>query len=255
MTEQSPGRDLQTLKTAFRILEAIQELDGGRVTEVAQHLDMAESTAHGYLSTLHSEGYLVREGDTFQISLEFLNLGGYAQQRLKGSARIENKVRELAEQTGERAQFFVEEHGIATYVYTETGEQAVQVNARLGKQTHLHSSAGGKAILAHLPEQRIQQIIQQHGLPARTENTITNEDTLYEELESVREQGFSINRQESTEGLRAVGVPVKRNSGAILGALSISGPSNRLQGEVFEEEIPSLLKGAANELELRIHYE
>jgi len=101
----------------------------------------------------------------------------------------EDIVEQLAEQTEERAQFIVEEHGRGVYLHTATGNHAVQVNSRLGRVKSLHNSASGKAILPQLPEERVEEIVDRWGLEASTENTITDYDELLAELELVRDRG------------------------------------------------------------------
>ena len=254
MATQNASKSLKTLQTSKRILDTVQELDGVRVTELAEELDLATSTAHGYLSTLEDIDFLYKEGDVYHIGLEFLDKGGYARERKKAYGVVRQKVVDVAEKTGERSQFKVEEHGQAIYLYTHTGSQAVQMDARAGKKSHLHASAAGKAILAELPVERQETIVEAEGLPALTENTVTDATALKRELQTIRERGYAINKQESITGLNAVGVPIKEQNGDVLGAISVSGPANRLRGERLEEEIPSLLLGVVNELELNIPY-
>jgi DNA-binding IclR family transcriptional regulator len=161
----------------------------------------------------------------------------------------------MAEATGERVQFVIEEHGLGIYLHTEASdENAVMIDRRDGVHRHLHSTAAGKAILAELPTARVDDVIAEHGLPAETDQTIVDRVSLNAELDRIHEAGVSYNDEESVEGLRAVGVPVFRPDGVILGAFSVSGPSNRLTGDRFREEIPSLLLGHANEIELNLRY-
>lgn len=254
MTQANSSRTLATIERANAVIDALEALHGARVTELADHLDLAQSTVHGYLTTLEQNEYLVKEGDEYHIGMKFLRLGGYASSQKPVYKFAKRKVKNLATETGERAQFIVEEHGRGTYLHTETGDSAVQIDARIGKQTHLHASAAGKAILANLPPDRLEEIIDHRGLPRITENTVVDRDQLGEELSLVKEQSYSFNRDESVVGLRAVGAPVIDSDGHVLGALSISAPSNRMQGDRFTEEIPMILLGAANEIELNIAY-
>jgi DNA-binding IclR family transcriptional regulator len=166
-----------------------------------------------------------------------------------------NIVENLAETTQERAQFLVEEHGRGVYLHTATGDNAVQVNARLGKVNYLHASAAGKAIFANIDDERVDEIIDRWGLPRFTTQTITDRNELSEELGKIKDRGYSFNYEESISGLRAVGTPVMGQDGQVIGALSVSGPTNRLKGEWIESDIPDLLLGAANELELNIEFE
>lgn len=254
MAEGKETERIEAVERSLEIVDAIQKLDGARVTELADYLDWAPSTVHSHLKTLEHHRYLVKEGDAYNIGLEFLNRGGYARERKKAYRMAEEIVEQLAEQTEERAQFIVEEHGRGVYLHTATGNHAVQVNSRLGRVKSLHNSASGKAILSQLPEERVEEIVDRWGLEASTENTITDYDELLAELELVRDRGVSFNREESTKGLHALGVPVVGSYGQVIGSFGISGPSNRFKGELFETELPDLLLGAANELELKITY-
>lgn len=245
---------IKTTDTVFRILEAIQEMDGGRVTEIAEHLDVTKSTVHRHLSTLKEREYVVKRGDEYEIGLRFLDLGQYAKTQNPAYVKAESKVRELASETDERVQFIVEEHGQAVYVARETGEHAVETDPGIGKRVPLHATAAGKAILAHIPESCLEQIIDEQELPKITSNTITDKEELYEELEIIRDRGYSFNDQENIEGLRAVGVPLIGQNDEVIGALSVSGPTKRFTGDRYKREIPELLMGVANELELNIVY-
>lgn len=98
-------------------------MEEARVTELATQLEMATSTAHGYLSTLEEIGLLHKEGDVYHIGLEFLNKGGHARQRKEAYGLARQKVVELAEETDERAQFLVEEHaqGLPLHGHRDSG--------------------------------------------------------------------------------------------------------------------------------------
>jgi DNA-binding IclR family transcriptional regulator len=248
------GRTVKTTETAFTIIEGLEELDGARVTELADHLGLAASTVHSHLATLYEMGYVVKEGDRYLIGSRFLKLGETAKERKEAYELARPKVKALAEETEERCQFIVEEHGRGVYLHRETGSRAVWTDSGLGKRVFLHSTASGKSVLANLPEERVDAILDRWGLPAQTDNTITDRTELFEELDVIRERGYAVNKEESTDGLRAVGVPVMDGSGDLLGALSVSGPSHRMKGEWFEREIPDLLLGTANELKLNLKY-
>lgn len=246
---------VKTSESAFEIVEVLKRLDGARVTEVASELDMAKSTAHRHLSTLLDLEYLVKEGDEYHVGLQFLSLGEYAREREDAYRLIKPKVQQLAEETSERAQFIVEEHGRAVYIYRATGENAVHTpNSGVGKRVPLHATAAGKAILAEYDEERVRELLDRRGLDALTENTTTDEAALLEELEEARRRGYATNMEENINGIRAVGASITHTDGSVIGALSISGPVHRMKGEWFTEEIPDLLLGTTSELELNIAY-
>lgn len=164
----------------------------------------------------------------------------------------EPMVKELADKTDERVHFIAEEHDQGVYVHRKRGKHAVRTDAGVGKRLPLHATACGKVILAYLPETRVQQIIESEGLPALASNTITTSKELFEELERIRNRKIAFNRDEYVQGERAVAAPVRSDDGRIIGAFNVIGPTHRMKGDWFEKEIPDLLLGSANELELNI---
>lgn len=251
--EKRSGRKVQAAETTFEILEVLNDSDGMRFTDIAKELDLAKSTVHRYLHTLHKSQYVIKQDSKYHLSLRFLDLGENVRKREEAYNLAKSKVWELAEQTNERAQFIAEEHERAVYVHRKAGSHAVHTDPGLGKREYLHAVSAGKAILAEWPDERIQEYIRKTGLPKLTSNTITDEAYLLQELSEIRERGYSINDQENIEGLRAVGVSVL-DEDDVVGALSLSGPSNRMHGEWFEQELPEMLMGSANEIELNLLY-
>jgi DNA-binding IclR family transcriptional regulator len=195
-----------------------------------------------------------RRGGHLRIGFRFLEFGEHARQRKQGYRLAREKVEALADETAERVQFLVEENGRAVYVHRALGEHAVRTDPGIGSRIPLHATAGGKAILAQLPESRVDEIIERRGLAALTPHTITSREQLFEEFERTRDRGYSINDQENIEGLRALGVPIRRKNGLVLGALSVSGPTHRMKGEWFNRELADLLLGTANEIELNVQH-
>ncbi|WP_436348592.1 IclR family transcriptional regulator [Natronorubrum sp. FCH18a] len=245
---------VKTTETSFAIVQAIRELGGATIEDLAAHLGLSQSTVHRHLATLRDNDYVVSDREEYQVGLGFLTVGGYAQRQVTAYPKIKEKVDELAAETGERAQFIVEEHGKRVYLYTEVGQSAVQTGAHVGKRGALHTSAGGKAILANLPDERIDEIVAEHGLSEGTQNSISTRAELSNKLERVRQQGYAFNKQETTAGVNAVGAAVLDSEGTVIGSLSVSGPANRVKDDGLTEELLEQVLGAVNELELDIKH-
>src|SRR6056297_1283366 len=175
------GRKLQTTATSLEIIEALQERDGGRVTELADALELAPSTVHSHLTTLLANGYVVKEGDEYHLSLRFLEHGEYVRNRKNAYRTAKSYTKQLAEETDCRVVFTIEENGRGVYMYTSSGKHAVWTYSTIGKRFYLHQTAAGKAILSRLPRERGVDIVEEWGLPAATENTTTDRDELLEE--------------------------------------------------------------------------
>jgi len=167
------------------IIEQIRETGGAGVTELARRTDLHKSTVHSHLRTLVQCGYLVKEDDVYRLSLRFLAHGGRVRNDMEIYQGGVSVIRNLASESGELANLGGEENRKLVVIFMTEGENAVHDLAPAGKYTDMHSTAMGKAILAHLPRERTERIIERHGLPARTENTITDRAALSSELEQI----------------------------------------------------------------------
>lgn len=246
--------DKRTIKTAdrtFDIVEKLDELGQAGVTELAEHVGIPKSTLYQYLTTLEERGVIVKQDKRYRLSLRFLGYGTKLREEMPLYKYGQPYLRELAEKTGEIAWVVVEEHGLCVTLGRELGEQGLDKFAGLvGGRSKMHTHAAGKAILAHLPESRVDEIIREHGLPSYTDTTIHDRDTLFEELATIQKRGYSFNDEETIEGLRAVGVPIETGD-EVLGAIAVGGPANRLKGDYYRSELPELVMGVANELKLQ----
>lgn len=249
MTERAK-HPVRTTRKALRLVEVLKQNECGRITELSEELGMSKSAVHNHLRTLKEEGYVVQNGDQYCIGLKFLEVGGYVRSRMKMYEVAKPKVEEIAERTKELANLLVEEDGIGVYLFRAKGAQAVETDTYVGYRTHLHYTAQGKAILAHMPDDRVREIIDKRGLPKATPNTITDPDDLFEELERIRERGYATHEEERLVGLRSVAAPIKPGDDSACGSISISAPSNRMKDDEMAETVCS----AANAIELNIKY-
>lgn len=243
---------IKSVDMTLNIIQYLHENPGSTLDQIADSLDTSTSTAHRHLSTLRDQGYVVVENNTYRLSLKFLTYGGKAREELPAHEMIEQKIYQLGNKTAERTQFLVEEHGERVYAYTYAGQDAVKTDAAIGKRGPLHVSAAGKAILAQSPPQNVDKILSKSL--TKDASTVREKDDLLDEFRTIRERGYAFNDEESTVGLRAVGVPIMRPDESVLGAISVSGPAERLRGEYFREELPTLLLGTVNEIELNLKY-
>jgi len=254
-TEPHSKRGIKSADRVFDIIKVLFERDGMTTSELADELDLATSTTHEYLKTCEQREYVVKNADgTYTLSLKFLDLGEIVRQLSPVYKTAQKPLARIADKTGEVAWLYTEEHGYAVPLDVERGQQGVQVVGRIGNRKPMHRISGGKAMLAEMPRDRVEAILDRNGLPGATENTLTDREALFETLDMIRERGYAFNDGEEVEGIRAVGMAIVTD-GDVHGALSVSGPSNRVQGERFREELPEILSGAVNEIELKLTYE
>lgn len=232
------------------VIETLEELGSARVTEIAEEINRPPSIVHNHLATLQELEYVVKEGQKYKLGLRFLQRGEIARNRLPLYTEAQSVIEQLANSTRELVTLMVEEHGRGVYLDVVQGNEDIQYPGLPGTRIRLHCSAAGKAILAHLTDERIEQILDTHGLPPQTTNTITERDELFEELETIREQGYALDKQEFREGMRSIGAPICDEENTVIGGLSIAGPTHRISGERLETELPDELIQSVNVIEL-----
>jgi IclR family acetate operon transcriptional repressor len=252
-TKSTDGDNINAVETTFAIIELVDEKERIGVSEVADELSIAKSTAHKHLRTLESNEYLVRRGQKYSVSLKPLKYGQHALNRTTIAQESQPVIDHLAEETGEAIWVAIEEHGRVVYVNKALGDRAAPSRGGIGERILLHTAAIGKAMLSQFSEDRIDEIIDRHGLPGLTDKSITDRESLLSELETIREQGVAFNDGESLRGLRAVASPVVHEQ-EVMGAIAIVGAANRMKGDYFREELADLVQGAANEIELNLAY-
>jgi len=244
--ERAVETKINSLGVAFRIVDVLHEKGGATLTEVAEEMDKPNSTVHDYLQTLLELNCVRNEGGEYHVGMRFLELGGRGRARSRIFQMAEREVRALANDTGEHANLMIEENGYGVFLLKEKGAESVALDTYEGRRVHLHTTALGKSMLAFMDDDRVDEIIDRHGLPKLTESTIDDERQLREELETIRERGYAIDDEERLEDIRCVAAPVTTGGDDIEGAVSISAPKNRMQGEYFRETIPGKVLQTAN---------
>lgn len=255
-TDAPEPRTLKTADVACRTLFALRELDGATLTELADHLDRSKSGVHHYLSTLIENQLVVKRGNKYHLSSQFLLLGEYVRQHSKLYQVGREEIDNLAAETGEYAHLMREENGLGIHLYKSQASSGAAANFYRHKTTksdYLHFSAAGKAILAYLSPERVEEIIDRHGLPGKTENTVTDRDALLDELQEIRSQEYALNDEEEVRGTRAVGAAVLDSDGTPIGGLSVSGPTTRIDDERFYETLPKDVMRAANIIQVTLN--
>lgn len=233
---------------SLRIVDTVKELGGATLSEIAEYMEFSTSTLYTHLNTLEECGYVTKVGNSYYLGLKLFYLGEAARHRDGRYLLAKKKAFELANMTNEEVSFAVEENGRSIILFDETNNPSME-GYQVGHYYYMHNSASGKAMLAKFDEERRNEILDRWGLPRETENTIVNQNELYNELERVREQGYAVNDQEALEGLQSVAVAIEGPDDDVFGSLDVSGPPYRLPPN---EELAELLQDAVDELEAEL---
>ncbi|WP_227355832.1 IclR family transcriptional regulator [Haladaptatus salinisoli] len=244
---------LKTVQRAFEIIEILWGQSGATPSELAIQLDVPQSTIYDYLQTLQSMGYVKRVDGEYRLSYKPLTIGGRIKYRSRLFRVAQSELQQVVAETGEVADINVEDNGQAVILHYERGEQSLDLGMYPGMRTPLHTHAAGKVILAHLPEVRVDDIIDRHGLESMTDQTITSVKTLKDELEEIRTDGFAMDWNQQVSGMGTIAAPILVD-GDILGAISIVAPSDRVQNEPYQEQLQQRVREASSTISINYQY-
>lgn len=251
---ERPNRTVTTTETSIHILEHLKANQGMSLAELADELDMARSTIHRHLLTLEDNDLVRRAEGRYHLGLRLLDFGIRARDRIEFYEAARPLVDRLAAETDEKVWLVAKEGRFSVHLYKAYGDNPLETSARVGQRRYLHQLAAGKAILSQLPDAELHDVLDHCGLPEQTEHTITDRDDLLDELDGIDERGYAFNRGESIAGLNAVGAPIHDADGYPVGAISISGPANRVKGDLLRKELPDKLLAAIDEIHIHLRY-
>lgn len=233
-----------TVIKALDILDCLAEHHRPMTTqEIAKHCGISRPTAYRLLMTLMSRGF-IRELNEHRFSLgtRLITLSTLVLDDLDLLQTARPYLHELCLISNETANLSILDGAELLYIGKEESPRStempvsVQMRSMVGTRIKAHSSAMGKAMLAYLSdEQRESFFAPNLPLKAYTKYTITDLNTLMEDLENIRQQGYAIDDREVDEGTRCVAAPVFDNTGVVVAAMSIAGPAYRLTMDHLHE--------------------
>jgi DNA-binding IclR family transcriptional regulator len=243
------------IEKLFSLLEAFDENPREPISleRITQTVGMAKTSVHRMLYSLKKLGYLDQhENGNYSLSQKFYRVGRNGLPFRQLTAVAKPILDRLVIRTGESSHIAVLENGFVLFVAAKQSQHAYRVAAEVGDSNYAHSTAVGKCILAFLDPTELESIIALRGLPKLTPLTMIDRSQLALELAKVRNQGYALNNNENIEGVTCVAAPVLDNNGKAVAALSISGPSSRMQ--VSMENIIQSVKQATFQLSMLLGY-
>lgn len=253
--EQAVKARLSSVANSIRLLTSFsgEENELG-ITTLATRLRLAKSTVHRLASTLTAAGFLEQNAETgkYRLGVALFELGALVRRRMDVANEARPKLRELLEKTGETVQLGIVDHYSVLYVYEMESPRAIRMAAAVGGRAPLHCTAVGKVLLANQPSEYVQQVVEA-GLTAYTPKTVTRREALLAMLAEVRTREHAVDDEESESGLRAIAAPVRNHGGAVVAALGVAAPVQRMSKKVLQSCVPSVIE-TAHAISARLGY-
>ncbi len=252
--ERSSVAAVQSVDRALSVLEILAAHGEAGVTEVAAELGVHKSTAFRLVAVLESRGFVEQLADRGKYRLGFgvVRLAGAAAAQLDIAQEGRPICEALAADLEETVNIAILDSDRAVNVSQVRGPAALSTHNWVGQGTPLHATSSGKVLLAHAPE-AVRKALLSREMPRYTPSTITDPELLQQHLDGIVERGWGSTVEEYEVGLSAVAAPVRDADGSVIAALSVSGPSFRMDAEDFPKIARRLLAGA-DELSRRLGF-
>lgn len=245
---------LKSLAKATDVLNCFIERPEWGVTELGEKLGLNKSNVHNILTTYKALGYLEQDRKTgkYHLGLRIFDLSRALGDRFTVRKVSTPFLQEMANQTNQRVYLAIPRDDEALYLEAVYPAHDFSLfRSLMGVRAKMYCTSIGKAMMAWLPSELAREYASR-PLAAYTENTITDRDTLLAELDLVRRNGYAVDNMEHEYGIKCVGVPVLDRDGAIVAAISISGPVSPQFDESRVLQYAELLKTNVRKIQERI---
>lgn len=225
------------------------------VTDLAKKLGLGKSSVYRLLATLARRGYVEKnpESDRYQLTYRLFAVGSPAADRFGLREVAQPVMQRLATETGETVNLGVLDGTRVVNLRKVESRHLLRIHLAVVGGAPAHATALGKVLLAALEAAEVARRLHGRRLERLTPRTIGDRRSLGAALARVREQGFAIDDEECSLGLRCVAAPILDHRGSVVAALSISGPSPRLPNPLLSRLAESV-RSAAREISQRLGY-
>lgn len=249
-----PKPTIQSVDRALDIIETLARSSGKlALAEISAATGLNLSTCHHLVATIMRRGYVIQDRETkrYSLSSKIFELSEARAGQIDLADLAKPYLKRLNDETREAVHLCVIE-GVDLITLTKLGSHhAVKVDSTISKSNAAHATATGKAILAWLPENEIDEILAAKGMKHFTNKTITNRESLIENLRIVRRYGYSEDVEEFEAGVVCVGTAIRGHKGTVVGSISVSMPTMRVSEEVLAR-IRNQVRMAASEISREI---
>jgi DNA-binding IclR family transcriptional regulator len=252
MIEESPS---VAVVRALGMLEAIaQEPEGLSNAEISRKLQIPKSSASYILRTLVQRSYLNRDPQTgkYRVGLKILSLSRGALSGLDVREVALPIMRHLMEKTNLTCHLAILDGPEAVYIEKVEPQGFIKMDTWVGRRMRVHATSVGKALVAYIPQGRLEKILSS-GMEKRTTKTITTVPRFLKELDRVRAQGYAVDDEENNMGARCLGAPIFNQMGTIEASLGLSGTTQHVNAQTMPR-IVEALKDAARHISMQLGY-
>ncbi|MGE0874291.1 MAG: IclR family transcriptional regulator [Burkholderiales bacterium] len=249
----APPHANQSVARALRILRALAAApDSLGVRDLARSTGVSPSIAQRLLATLSEFGFAEQDASRrYRVGLQAYSVGnaflsGHALAR-EGLAEL----RELADRHQLNSYLGVLRGRSIVYLLALQSSGPIAIKSAPGSETHLHTTALGKAMLAHMDEAGVSRLLGPQPYARLTPHTKTRLAPLMADLRAAARSGYAVSDEENLVGVYAVGAALRDASGAAVAAISGALPRH-MATRARQASLCRLVRDAADRISARL---
>ncbi|HQD39140.1 MAG: IclR family transcriptional regulator [Firmicutes bacterium] len=256
MTKRKPAKPIQTLDRSLAILETLAQVGKPMsLSEVAEKVGLDRSTVYRFLGAMELRNLVQQdENNRYTLGLKMVELGYAALEEMDLRQIARPVLQQLMESCNETANLSVLVGTEVMYIDQVESSNMIKMFARIGSRAPAYATGAGKALLAFLPPDELEEILGKIKFRQYTCRTITGPELFRSSLSQIRLQGYALDFGELEEGVHCAAVPIFDWRGYPVAALSISGPNSRMTEEFINERVTKVLVEAAREVSAKLGY-
>ena len=235
------GGSSKSLQKALRILVYMgEQAPEAGVTELASDLGLTKATVHRLLNAMERFDLIERneESERYRLGLKLHQLGNRAVESRTLRTEAHRLLVEMSRRSRETVSLATPAPGgVICLDRLDSPHTIINICTPIGSMFPAHCTAAGKAILAYMADDEIQELVRRHGLKQFTPFTITQMPQLKENLRLIRQRGYAVDHQELERGLSGVAAPVLSAHERVIAAVGIAGPTLRFRGKELAEKV------------------
>ncbi len=216
------------------------------ITEISRAMELPKPTVHGLIRTMVDFEFLSRDEETRKYCLgrKIYELGALFTANLKINQVGAEAAQQLAARTGLTVGLAIWDQGLVMSIFRGAAAYQNLPPRQFAPRVPAYCSSMGKAILAWLSEEKVNEYLNATALVPYTPNTLTDKRRLIEDLQKTRERGYSMDHEEFLIGMSCMGAPIFDHTGLPVGAISISGSAGELFGKKMNQLTSDLMRTA-----------
>jgi DNA-binding IclR family transcriptional regulator len=257
VTRTSKAKGVQAVDRALAIMETLARAGSPMMlSTISAELKLNISTVHRLLNALMTHGLVEQEPyqGRYRLGIKAFEIGNRALYSLDIRAIARPALLQLVDDFNETSNLAILDKYEVVYIDQVESSNIIKMLARPGTRAPAYCTGAGKVLLAYLNESQLNLFLQEVPLLPYTATTIIDPLQLREELQQIRQQGFALDHGEREEGVRCIAAPVFNHEGKVIGAISVSGPANRMSVELMHGKLATAVVQVARDIGRHLGY-